>query len=162
MRYDRGGLEFALRLDGIGVYDEGGRLLRHEISYPGRYVRIKAWVPGAADTKKTVTLVYRVRRGLLTFESHDELYWNATGDEWEVPIQHAEVYVNTLPGVSDKTMRKLVEAGFDTAEKIAEATVDALSEVQGIGLKTAERIIGAARGEQVAEPAEAEAGAKTE
>ena len=67
-----------------------------------------------------------------------------------------------LPGVSDKTMRKLVEAGFDTAEKIAEATVDALSEVQGIGLKTAERIIGTARGEQVAEPAEAEAGAKTE
>ncbi len=105
MRYDRGGLEFALRLDGIGVYDEGGRLLRHEISYPGRYVRIKAWVPGAADTKKTVTLVYRVRRGLLTFESHDELYWNATGDEWEVPIQHAEVYVNTLPGVSDKEVR---------------------------------------------------------
>src|SRR5438874_4390114 len=67
-----------------------------------------------------------------------------------------------LPGVSDKTMRKLVEAGFDTAEKIAEATVDALSEVQGIGLKTAERLIAAARGEQVAEPAEAEAGAKTE
>src|SRR5437016_12489730 len=67
-----------------------------------------------------------------------------------------------LPGVSDKTMRKLVEAGFDTAEKIAEATVDALSEVTGIGLKTAERLIAAARGEQVAEPAEAEAGAKTE
>ena len=53
-------------------------------------------------------------------------------------------------------------AGFDTAEKIAEATVDALSEVQGIGLKTAERIIGTARGEQVAETAEAEAGAKSE
>jgi hypothetical protein len=105
VRYDRGGLEFALRLDGIGVYDEGSRLLRHVISYPGRYVRIRAWVPGAADTKKTVTFVYRVRRGLLTFESHDELYWNATGDEWEVPIQHAEVYVNTLPGVSDKDVR---------------------------------------------------------
>jgi transcription termination factor NusA len=44
-------------------------------------------------------------------------------------------------------MRKLIEAGFDTAEKIAEASVDALSEVQGIGLKTAERIIAAARGE---------------
>ena len=53
----------------------------------------------------------------------------------------------SLPGVGDKTMRKLIEAGFDTAEKIAGATVDALSEVQGIGLKTAERIIAAARGE---------------
>ena len=46
---------------------------------------------------------------------------------------------------------KLIEAGFDTAEKIAEAGVDALSEVQGIGLKTAERILAAARGETPAE-----------
>jgi N utilization substance protein A len=53
----------------------------------------------------------------------------------------------SLPGVGDKTMKKLIEAGFTTAEKVAEATVDALSEVQGIGLKTAERIIAAARGE---------------
>ena len=53
----------------------------------------------------------------------------------------------SLPGVGDKTMKKLIEAGFNTAEKIAEATVEALSEVQGIGLKTAERIIAAARGE---------------
>jgi N utilization substance protein A len=53
----------------------------------------------------------------------------------------------SLPGIGDKTMKKLVEAGFTTAEKITEAGVDALSEVQGIGLKTAERIIAAARGE---------------
>jgi N utilization substance protein A len=53
----------------------------------------------------------------------------------------------SLPGVGDKTMKKLIEAGFDTAEKIASATVDALSEVQGIGAKTAERILAAARGE---------------
>jgi N utilization substance protein A len=53
----------------------------------------------------------------------------------------------SVPGVSDKTMRKLAEAGFDTAEKIAEASLEALLEVQGIGLKTAERIIATARGE---------------
>jgi len=68
----------------------------------------------------------------------------------------------SLPGVGDKTMRKLIEAGFSSAEKIAEATVDALSEVQGIGLKTAERIIAAARGEPAAGVAEAEAGSKSE
>jgi transcription termination/antitermination protein NusA len=68
----------------------------------------------------------------------------------------------SLPGVSDKTMRKLIEAGFSTAEKIAEATVEALSEVQGIGLKTAERIIATARGEQVGESAEAEAEPKSQ
>ncbi len=65
----------------------------------------------------------------------------------------------SVPGVGDKTMRKLAEAGFDSVEKIAAATVEALSEVQGIGPKTAERIIAAARGEAPAAPAEPEAGA---
>ena len=53
----------------------------------------------------------------------------------------------SIAGVGDKTMKRLIAAGFDTAEKIALASVDALSEVQGIGAKTAERILAAARGE---------------
>src|ERR687896_377936 len=56
----------------------------------------------------------------------------------------------SIAGVGDKTMKKLIEAGFDSAEKIALASVDALSEVQGIGAKTAERILSAARGESQA------------
>ncbi len=53
----------------------------------------------------------------------------------------------SIPGVGDKTLKRLISAGFDTAEKIALAGVDALSEVQGIGAKTAERILAAVRGE---------------
>jgi N utilization substance protein A len=56
----------------------------------------------------------------------------------------------SILGVGDKTMKKLISAGFDTAEKIALASVDALSEVQGIGAKTAERILAAVRGESLA------------
>ncbi len=63
-----------------------------------------------------------------------------------------------IAGVGDKTMKRLISAGFDTAEKIALASIDALSEVQGIGAKTAERILAAARGESAAP----EAGTKTE
>ena len=44
----------------------------------------------------------------------------------------------------------LISAGFDTAEKIALASVDALSDVQGIGAKTAARILAAVRGESPA------------
>src|SRR5947207_2903538 len=111
IRYDRGGYEFALRLEGIGVYDVGGAPLRHETTYPGRSVKIKAWVPGASDTKKTVTVVYRVRRGILTFEDHDELYWSATGNEWEVPIRLAEVFVKVPPGVADGAVRAVAYSG---------------------------------------------------
>ena len=56
-----------------------------------------------------------------------------------------------LPGIGEKTVKKLIEAGFDSAEKVASASVESLSEVPGIGAKTAERILAAARGESPAE-----------
>jgi N utilization substance protein A len=53
----------------------------------------------------------------------------------------------TLPGVGEKTVRKLVEAGFNSLESVAGASVEQLSEVPGIGEKTAGKILAAARGD---------------
>ena len=41
------------------------------------------------------TIVYRVDAALNGFPEHDELYWNAIGTEWSVPIQQATVRVTT-------------------------------------------------------------------
>jgi uncharacterized membrane protein YgcG len=99
VRYIRHGADFALRLDEIHVLDENHQPLKTEVTYPGRAVRIKAWVPGAADASRTVHVLYRVRRGLLVTDDHDELYWNVTGDEWEVPIRRAEATVALPKGI---------------------------------------------------------------
>jgi transcription termination/antitermination protein NusA len=63
----------------------------------------------------------------------------------DVPVPY------TLAGIGEKTVRKLVEAGFDTLEAVAGASVEQLSEVPGVGGKTAEKILAAARGETPAE-----------
>ena len=53
----------------------------------------------------------------------------------------------TVAGVGEKTVRKLVDGGFATLEALAGATVEQLSAIPGIGGKTAEKILAAARGE---------------
>ena len=51
----------------------------------------------------------------------------------------------SLEGVGEKVLSALIEAGFDTLEKIKEATVGQLTEIKGIGEKKAEKIIAAAK-----------------
>ena len=104
IRYERQGFHYDLRIEGIQVLDDGGPL-KTEISYPGRDLKIKAWVPGAQDATRTVKILYRVRRGLLAFDDHDELYWNVVGTEWAATIRNAEVIVGLPQTVPMESVR---------------------------------------------------------
>jgi transcription termination/antitermination protein NusA len=57
----------------------------------------------------------------------------------------------SLPGIGEKTMAKLIGAGYGSIEALAGASVEALSGIAGIGEKTAVKILAAARGEAVTE-----------
>jgi uncharacterized membrane protein len=83
------GFNWTLGLSLEDVTDAAGQRLRTESSRERHYVKIKIWVPGAEDATRTVVLRYRATNGLRFFEDHDELYWNVTGDEWDVPIEAA-------------------------------------------------------------------------
>ena len=53
----------------------------------------------------------------------------------------------TLAGIGEKTVRRLANAGFVSIDALAAASVEQLSEIPGIGEKTAEKIVSAAKGE---------------
>jgi transcription termination/antitermination protein NusA len=67
-----------------------------------------------------------------------------------------------LPGIGEKTVRKLVEGGLTTIDALKDASVEALSEIPGIGEKTAAKILAAARGESEAPQTEAAPAETTE
>ena len=61
----------------------------------GSYVSVKIGDPNQTMTgEHTYTLTYLVRGSLNAFADHDELYWNAVGNQWDVPIDQATVQVN--------------------------------------------------------------------
>jgi len=86
------GFGYHLSLHPVSATEDGARL-RLEASREGANEKLEIWVPGAADSTHVVALRYRVENGLRFFADHDELYWNVTGNAWEVPIAHATARV---------------------------------------------------------------------
>jgi uncharacterized membrane protein len=94
------GFNYTLFLDVLGVTDDDGHPLKYETSHERGYKKFKIWVPGANDATRTVILRYRAEDGLKFFEDHDELYWNITGNEWDVPIESATAKIELPAGVT--------------------------------------------------------------
>ena len=115
------GFAYTLRLDVESVTDERGSPLRYESSRERHYRKLKIWVPGARDAVKTVVVRYRVRNGLKFFEDHDELYWNVTGDEWEVPIERARAVIR-LPAGAEGIRSYAFTGGYGSQEAAARIT----------------------------------------
>src|SRR5581483_4910961 len=87
------GTNYELFLNVKSVTDSDGGKLKYESSMSKGSRDLKIYIPGAVDTTRTVEIIYDVRNGTRFFENHDEFYWNVTGNDWPVPIDHAEATV---------------------------------------------------------------------
>ncbi len=91
------GKRFAMDFSEAQVTDEKGNAYTFVQSTEGDDIR---WKIGDADKtisgKHTYVVTYTVAGALTYFPGHDELYWDAIGDKWPVPITEATVSI-TLP-----------------------------------------------------------------
>ena len=94
------GFNYSLFVKFGGATDAAGQPLKVESSRERHYLKWKIYVDDATDSVRTIQLHYKVRNGLKFFEDHDELYWNVTGDEWDVPVGNASAQILLPPGVT--------------------------------------------------------------
>jgi hypothetical protein len=94
------GFNYSLFVKFDSATDAADQPLKVESSRQGHYLKWKIYVDDATDVDRTIHLHYQVRNGLKFFEDHDELYWNVTGDEWDVPVGDASAQIMLPPGVT--------------------------------------------------------------
>jgi len=125
------GTNYTLFIKVMSVTDENGNKLKYDSSKSGAYRDLKIYIPGAVDTTRIVNIDYSVRNAVRFFDGYDEFYWNVTGNDWPVPIDHASAFV-TLPENAAGGLRAQAFTGaYGSRESDATAEVrgaDVLSE----------------------------------
>jgi len=100
--YTRSGSKYNVRINVLSVTDENGNAWPYTVSKFGGDVSIKIGDPDSyVSGEQIYRITYEVKRAINYFDEHDELYWNVTGTEWEVPIEQVLATVK-LPGILEK------------------------------------------------------------
>jgi uncharacterized membrane protein YgcG len=91
-----------------------------EVSEEGGSTVIRVGDPDVEISgRHTYALTYRVEGALNAFDQHDELYWNAIGDEWQVPIESVRVVVRAPAEVKRVVCFQGWEGGTDVCGSAA-------------------------------------------
>jgi uncharacterized membrane protein len=97
--YDR-----VYRIENVSVTASAGAPSDTEVSQEGTSTVIRIGDPDIEISgRHTYTIDYRVEGALNAFADHDELYWNAIGDEWAVPIERVKVTVHSTTDIQRAT-----------------------------------------------------------
>jgi len=142
--YERSGFSYKTKLSVQSVTDESGRTLEYTTNSGLGSLTVRIGDPEAYVTgEHTYVITYGVKRAVNYFDDHDEIYWNVTGDEWNVPIDNAVMKVQ-LPGDVQKSSQQAAcytgyagstdsncESKFTTASTV-EANAKQLYEQEGL------------------------------
>jgi uncharacterized membrane protein len=118
------GTNYELFLKINSVTDGQGGNLKYESSTSHGARDLKIYISDAVDTTRTVEITYRVRNGTRFFKDYDEFYLNVTGNDWPVPIDHAEATVH-FPQAAAGSLRAQAFTGvYGSSERNASAEVN--------------------------------------
>ena len=103
---DPRGFAYSLNLEELSVTDDAGQHYGWKLSDEGRYQKIRIGDPDrTVDGRRVYVIRYRVRDALGQFPDHDEIYWNATGTEWNTTIGAATAVVRLPAPLAQKSVQ---------------------------------------------------------
>lgn len=109
--YDRNGTKYKLRVNNIKVLVDG---LDAEYTTSNQNGNLQIKI-GNADQYITgvrlYVIKYNIKRAINFFDDHDEFYWNATGNLWQVPIAQSALTVSFPKNISESDLKKDCFAG---------------------------------------------------
>lgn len=118
------GTGYKLYLHVLSVTNGEAQDLKYDSSVANGERNLKIFIPDAVDATRTVVITYGVRNGMRFFADHDEFYWNVTGNDWPVPIDHASATVR-FPEYAAGSLRAQAFTGvYGSAEHDSTANVD--------------------------------------
>ena len=118
------GTNYELYVKVTSVTDGDGGKLKYDSSVSNGTRDLKIYLPGAVDTTKTVEITYRVQNGTRFFNDHDEFYWNVTGNDWPVPIDHAAASVSFPDSAAGSLRAQAFTGVYGSSDREASAKVD--------------------------------------
>ncbi len=94
--YSAKGKTIRAGLSVFGVTNKKGNAYEYETSRSGANVRIKIGDPDFTVTGPVSYVVkYKISKIVQRFETHDEIYWNALGSDWDTEILKASAEVSS-------------------------------------------------------------------
>ncbi len=118
------GTNYTLFLDIRSVTDGSGNKLKYESHASKGFRDLKIYIPDAVDSEKVVQIEYAVENGIRYFENYDEFYWNVTGNDWPVPIDHASAFVRLPPNTAGSLRAQAFTGAYGSAGRESTAEVN--------------------------------------
>lgn len=94
------GSNYHLYLKVQSVTDGAGERLNYESNREGAFQKLKIYIPDAVDAERVVMISYTIPNATRFFDGYTEFYWNVTGNDWPVGIDHASANVSLPLGAT--------------------------------------------------------------
>lgn len=126
VKTNRDGKKFQLDLSNFSVRDEKDTSYMFSKTTEGENIKLKIGDPNRTISGvHTYVISYKVSGAVTYFSDHDELYWNTTGNDWDVTIEKATARIILPEEIKqDELTGKCYVGSLGSSETECEITQD--------------------------------------